>query len=268
MINRISILTVAALLITSMTTLSESTVDSLPVMELKASVTTADFEGYMQTPTGGKPGTSDIERPTLKELNIDDSPIYDLILSGRWAQNTIYGGIHLIQLTGSGVLAQPLITRRPFPADTAFDAEVNYDWYQVGYARWFQLPGTSVMLAPQIEVAMLDFHYKFDVGYDTVNRDYSKIALRAGIQGLIPLGTRLSLSASIAATAPISNTPQITTGNLTAQYSLFSRQERLNASIFAGIGMLYIDYEDNQELPNHLRFEAIPNYSFGLLIDM
>ena len=40
----------------------------------------------------------------------------------------------------------------------------------------------------------------------------------------------------------------------------------VQGTLFAGAGVLYIDYEDNQTLPNHIHLEVSPSYDAGFKV--
>src|SRR5215470_3568326 len=78
---------------------------------LQGSYNFGDVDGFMQTPSGGKPGTSSPERPTFDELNINDVSFYEGRLDVRWRHLDFFGGYQYIRLDGDGTLSEPLISR-------------------------------------------------------------------------------------------------------------------------------------------------------------
>jgi hypothetical protein len=232
--------------------------------KVKLSVNWAQMSGYAQTPTGGQPGTSDLERPTLDELNMNDGFFYDLTLSRRFGRNEVYLGGQLIRLTGNGILEQALITRIPFAAEQPFDSDLQFDWMRLGVARWYQLGDLPVWWAVRAEVALLDFGYTFETPSDSIERSYSKLTGRLGLDVQWEITSRLRMEAAAAASIPLSNSPDITTADASLHYQLFKNPGAISPELFAGVGMMIIDYEDNQTLPNHVRLEAKPIVSLGV----
>ena len=53
----------------------------------------APISGYVQTPAGGQPGTSDLKRPTFEELGIDNTTYTDIGLRYRTDRYTPYIGL-------------------------------------------------------------------------------------------------------------------------------------------------------------------------------
>jgi len=216
------------------------------------------MSGYVQTPMGGKPGTSDIRRPTFSELNMRQVFYHGLDVAAKWQPNTIYLGARSVRLSGEGVLQGPLVSRIPFEAGSPFTARVGFDWYRAGFVRDIPIRGeTPVAISPLIELALLDFSYALDTPDRSVSRDYAKGTLRLGIQGTLLRDEFIGLRARAAGSLPLSNTPRIT--SLDVRLSVpFIRKGNVRAALAMESGVVYIDYEDNQELPNHIRLELEP----------
>ncbi|HBA82560.1 MAG TPA: hypothetical protein DCZ95_00555 [Verrucomicrobia bacterium] len=232
--------------------------------KLKLSINWAQMNGYAQTPMGGKPGTSDLERPTFDELNMDDSFFYDMSLSRRFGRNEVYLGGQLIRLLGKGVLEENLMTRIAFEANESFTSDLQFDWIRLGVARWYRLGELPIWWALRAEMAMLDFKYTFETPSDSIERSYSKLTGRLGLDVKWELNPRLHLEAAAAASIPLSNSPDITTADLSVHYRLLKNPRSFSPEVFAGVGMMVIDYEDNQTLPNHIRLEAKPIATVGV----
>src|SRR2546425_88118 len=66
------------------------------------------IDGFLQTPAGGRPGTSSAQRPKFDELGINDVAFYDTRLTVQWRDLLVYGGYEFIRVNGSDTLSQPL----------------------------------------------------------------------------------------------------------------------------------------------------------------
>lgn len=234
-------------------------------IEFGFSINAGPVDGYLQTPTGGKPGTSDIKRPALDELNIDNVAFYDLSLTVPWRQGSFYAGAQFISMTGDGVLKEDLVTRRPFKAGTPYDAKVGFNWYRVG-GTWTIQTSANTAVAPYAEIALMDFDYDFDTPGDQVRRGYSKSALRVGVAGAYAWSERLDLRGDIGTSIPISKAPVITTAKALVRFGVYEGETIDTGYLFAGLGLLTIDYEDDQTLPNHIRLEVTPHVTVGLAV--
>src|SRR5262245_22896873 len=75
------------------------------VVTIKGSFNFGPIEGFLQTPTGGHPGTSSLERPSFDELGIDNVAFYDAGLDLQWRSARLYGGYQFIRVDGTETLS-------------------------------------------------------------------------------------------------------------------------------------------------------------------
>ena len=150
-----------------------------------------------------------------------------------------------------------------FAAGDAFKTKDHFDWYHFGAGWQFGFLDHRLELFPKVEAAVLDFSYKLSSPSASVSRSYTKSCLRLGLESTYHLSDRISLNLDGAASVPISNTPQIATVVATVNFRLLRERHVLNPSIFLGGGAEWIDYEDNQKLPNHVRLELGPFVTAG-----
>ena len=225
------------------------------------------IDGYLQTPAGGKPGTTSPSRPTLDELGFDRVSIYEGSARVQWARHTVYGGAESIRMSGDEVLVRPLVSQNVmFDAGDRVDAYVQLDWYRLGYLRPFK--GWSghrndLSLSLGGDVALFDFHYTLDGTAGSVDRSYAKVAVRLGGELGWTLTPRLSVCARAFESLPFSNTPSILTLGLRG-YCRLVESQRLRADAYVGVGWSRIDYEDNQTVPNHIHAEMGPLLEAGM----
>jgi hypothetical protein len=124
----------------------------------------------------------------------------------------------------------------------------------------------SFGIDPIAEVVMFDFGYHLGAADGrSVERSYSKIGGRLGLIVNWDISEKVFLSVEALGPIPISNTPHIWSVNLMGKYLLYSKDD---LRLFLNLGVSYerIDYEDNQELPNHIRAEMGPMATMGLAI--
>src|SRR5262245_28907593 len=96
--------------------------------------------GQLQTPSGGEPGSTSKERPTLEELGIETASVFDVSATAGWGPHELYIGGQWICLSGSATLDQTLISQgMTFPAGTSVDSSVQFDWYRFGYRYRIEL---------------------------------------------------------------------------------------------------------------------------------
>ena len=118
----------------------------------------ANVNGYVQTPKGGQPGTTDVRRPTLQELGIHQAPIVDRVIRLDKGKQGIYLGYQQIQLQGHTTLLQPLRTYKTWlPSYTPMESTIKFDWYRLGYFYTIQPKSGAWSIAPIIQLVLFDF---------------------------------------------------------------------------------------------------------------
>src|SRR6266566_929454 len=67
--------------------------------------------GYLQTPSGGQPGTTSRHRPTLEELGIDTASIFDGEIRPGVGDHELYVGGQWIRMSEDATLDEDLISQ-------------------------------------------------------------------------------------------------------------------------------------------------------------
>jgi hypothetical protein len=213
----------------------------------------APISGYLQTPAGGNPGTSDIKRPTFKELDIDDTSYIDIDLYYKKRNYTPYIGVRLIDVDSSGILEKDLTTRgQTFSKGQSYDHETSFNIYRFGTKY------DLTYFSPKVELAVMDFDYQLESAGIQVKRSYSKSTVRLGAEKIFSFNA-LDIIFEASGSIPLANTPEIYTAGAVVKY-WFSE----NVNIGLDVQYFYLDYEDDQDLPNHLRLEMQPAISVFL----
>jgi len=213
----------------------------------------APISGYLQTPAGGGPGTSDMKRPTFKELDVDHTAYTDIDLYYRSRKYTPYIGLRLMDVDSSGILEQDLTTRgQTFLIGDSYDHETSFNIYRFGTKYDF------AYLSPKVELALMDFDYEFESTGIQVKRSYTKTTVRLGAEKTFRIDA-LDIMFEASGSVPLSNTPEIFTVGAGVKYWF---AEYVNVGL--DVQYFYLDYEDDQDLPNHLRLEMQPAISFSL----
>ena len=234
---------------------------------LQGSVYFGYADGFLQTPLGGQPGTTTPQKPTLHELNIDDAVFYEGRVRLQWKQLGVYGGYQAIGLDGSGTLTQPLISHGvSFAAGQPFHTNNRLDWFDAGAGWNLFLMDERLEIFPKAEFAVLDFSYKLSTPSASTSRSYAKGCVRLGAEATYHFNPALSFRLDGAASLPLSDTPQIATLTGAFYFNLLRHSHRLKPALFAGGGMEWIDYEDNQQMPNHIHVNLGPFVTGGLAL--
>ena len=213
----------------------------------------APISGYLQTPAGGQPGTSDMKRPTFEELDVDAAVYMDIDLYYKSNKYTPYIGLRLMDIDSSGILEKDLTSRgQTFLKGGYFDHETSFNIYRFGTKY------DLTYFSPKIEFALMDFDYQFESAGILVERSYMKSAVRLGAEKTIRIDA-LEIMLEASGSVPFSNTPEIYTVTTEVKYWFV---EYFNVGV--ELQYFYLDYEDDQNLPNHLRLEMRPAISLFL----
>lgn len=231
------------------------------------------IHGKLQTPTGGKPGTTTPGRPTLGEVGVDRASMPDVSAAVDWGRHEVYAGYRFIRLSGDATLDDPLISQgHTFDAGTHVNADVTLDWLRAGYRYRFpiDLNGDGVpdfSLYPAAGLAVWNFDYRLDQpGPDDAHRSYIRPTPQLGLGADVPLTDRLSIVADGLASVPVGHQPQIYSGQLLVRYLLF---ELSRSTVYADLGVNFdrLEYRSgNQEVPNHVTIDAGPALVAGVVV--
>jgi len=239
--------------------------------EVSGGLQYGSIDGFLQTPSGGKQGTTSHDRPTFDELGINNVLSFDGSVDAHWKMHSLTAGVQLNRFSESSTLHDPLISQNiSFPSNAHVDSDIRLDWYRFGYLYTFDLSPKdhkkTVSISPGVDIALLDFHYELKgTENQHVNRSYIKGAPRllCNIDWKIVEGFDLKAKAS--GSLPISNTPSIINLSLVAEKRVFSKSGAV-VSAYIGIAYEKIDYEDNQDVPNHVDAEMWPLVTTGLKV--
>jgi hypothetical protein len=231
-----------------------------------------EINGFLQTPSAGATGTTSLNRPTIDELGRDNVDIYDLSLTARFGPHTFNAGGQIIRLDGDAVVQTDLISQgNIFPAGSLVSSDIQLDWYRFGYQYefWFDLGEDQWMVAPGADFVLFDFHYELETpagaSGPTVDRSYMKGGARIGGTAEWRLSRNWSLEGGGYWGIPIDGTAEILSVEVIGRWRFWT-DGGFSASIFAGIGYEEIEYEDDQQLPNHIDVEMGPLLIAGLTI--
>jgi len=227
--------------------------------------------GHLQTPSGGRPGTTSSNRPSLGEIGINTASIYDAEALPSFRDHGLYVGGQWIRLSGERDLEETLISQgETFAAGSRVKSDVKLDWYRVGYRYRIQrgdeagaeLPNTEIY--SRLGAAILDFHYKLDgAGATQADRSYIKAAPQMGVEMEWHATRNFSLAGEITSTLPFSSIPWIVTAQLEGKYRFFEKGG-VGLSGFLGAGYEKINFHDHQDVSNEINADFGPMLRVGL----
>ncbi len=226
--------------------------------------------GHLQTPSGGRPGTSSKDRPRLGEIGINTASIYDAEATASVGDHGIYLGGQWVRMSEDARLEESLVSQNEFfMAGSRVKSDVKMDWYRVGYRYRIQRgdePGAElpVEIHSRVGAAIWDFHYRLDgTGGTQVDRSYIKVAPQMGVEMEWHATRKLSVAGEVTSTLPFSGLPWIATAELVGKYR-FVEKGSFALSGFAGAGYEKISFHDHQDMSNDINADFGPMVMVGV----
>lgn len=255
---------------------------------LQMNYTKGDVEGFIQSPSGGRLGTTMVQRPQLDELGMNEIGRIEYLLTQENQFWRFYLGYDQSQMSNKLRLERDLVSQATYlSSGEEVTADVKLDLFRLGFGRRFhrEISGRSLLLYPCVELTAFDFHYEVnrtaesdrkaavpeglveeempEVRYGDINRSYTKTGIRLGARAEYLLGWRLALTARFLNSLDIDNQPQVRTASLGLRYRV-SESEHEASYLYLRLGREVLDYRDEQPLPNHIRAEYKNLVSIGL----
>jgi hypothetical protein len=232
-----------------------------------------EASGFVQTPSGGAPGTTSPRRPRLGEVGADVVNALDVNLTlGFATRHEVYVGAQFVGLSGDHTLADTLISHgETFPAGTRVSADVRLDWYRLGYRyRWVLDRGAGrdpvLTLTPSVGAALLEFDYKLRSDAVRTSRSYGKGLPQVGLElEWRPGGGALSFSVAAMGFPQFESVPAIATERALVAYSFVRGGDGgVDVRGFVGVQFEQFRYEDAQRVPNRIEVDLGPLLVVGL----
>lgn len=221
-------------------------------LSLEAAGTWSNLTGFVQVPLGGKPGTTSPRRPTLHELGIADAAGWDAEGRVRWQHFVVSGGYQWLEPDGSGTLTEPLVSHGvSFAAGSPFQSSLKLDVAHVGAGWNFELLERRLTLRPLVEFALLDYSYSLSSPGARASRAFATGAARLGAEAAFALGSGFAFEFRGVASLPIAHMAQLAEVGGRLSYRL-PLSERVRAHAFLGSGVRWIEFDDSQQVPNHI----------------
>jgi hypothetical protein len=227
--------------------------------------------GHVQTPSGGRPGTSNSDRPTFGEIGINTASIFDAEVMPAMGDHGLYLGGQWVRLSGERNLEQSLVSQgQTFLLGSRVKSDVDMDWYRVGYRYRIQRGDEAGLELPNTEIysrlgaAILDFRYRLDgPGAADVDREYVKVAPQMGVEMEWHATKNFSLAGELTSTLPFPSLPWIVTAEVQGKFR-FVEKGKLGISGFVGAGYEKISFHDHQDLSNDINADFGPMLLLGV----
>lgn len=228
---------------------------------------TGHCRGYVQTPKGGSPGTTDYERPSFEELGKRFDSFWQATIAARYNDYILEGNFLFLDPKAYDTLSHALTTHaRKLPAGSPFEMQVDYDWYVLGFGKQCGCFGPGWVFTPKIEVNWLHYRYDFNSPFAQSQRAFTLITAGLNLAIEKPITQTVQLVGKIQFPLPLSNFTYLKVDIGINKYLLHSRCVTLSS--YLKLGYLELDYEDEQTVPNHIRYTNFPYILCGLMLDL
>jgi hypothetical protein len=219
------------------------------------------ISGYAQTPRGGDFGTTSFERPTFREVGEKNDWLYQVgarVKNCGYFSEFLYKHIHV---SGDTLLQQDLITHQQYiPQNAPFQMQVRYDWYEVKLGKDFQAY-TGWTITPFVSADFLKYHYAFSSINKQSSRGFNLLEANVGLKLAYALSSVWTLDFEAAQSLPLSH---LTLTQAAFNLRFYQPFKQCTLVPNAGISFIRIDYEDEQPVPNHIYYRALPAATIGL----
>ena len=206
-------------------------------------------DGFLQTPTGGGPGTTSLRRPTFAELGLARG-------SYRWLAGSVDFGRYALRVrytdiadTESAVLASALTSQgRPFAVGESVLSRASFDGLSLSVTRSWAFGGDVTLdVGPWLGWTAFDFNV--DGGQHRVDRSYTVHAV--GLRGSIKkgLGEHWRIGATVTLAPAFDGAARHHALEAAASYRL---GERLGVRLSTRFEDFGYDDAHKQTLPNDL----------------
>lgn len=234
-------------------------------VDFDASASFGPVKGFVQTPDGGKRSTTDLKRPTLKELGIETGEIFHFGVGVNKGPHNFLTRMHMVGLNGDAKLGDDLtFHNQRYPAGSSVKSDIGLSWYEAGYKYDLGLSDDFVV-SPVALFALWDFKAELDHDGRKDSRDYTLWAVRGGLEFEWRLTDKLSLEGSAVLPIPIEKQPEIYSFGAKLKYD-FARIGGFHLSAQLGGEYNKIEYKDAQPTPNRISVELGPMITAGIEI--
>ncbi len=220
-------------------------------LDARAGAMLASFDGKLQTPMGGRAGTTSIGRPETSEVGLEGlrgfaSAGVELRVLERHVLHFSYTAL---EQSGRETLGRELITHgQTFPAGSRVESRLELPFGRLGYrAEWLLLRIGRARIAPEIGAARLDFAYRLRADAATGEADRAYVIyftyLGAVLEAELFRGVRGEFD--VFASAALNNVNSVD-ADLRLLVPLFERPW-LRSDLVFGFRGIWLHYKDDQD---------------------
>jgi len=233
--------------------------------EVEPSLRAGPVSGYFQIPSGGKPESTSLKRPTLDELGITWSAQVGLGLRARAASHDLYLDGRWLFLTGEGHASGDFTSQgEEFPDGAKLESDSGIGTWALTYGYSIPL-GSEVSgwtLAPRVGITGVTARFKVDGDHGgRTNRSFTHLVPTLGVElVLAPEASawRFLLRGQTTLTYRDRNL------HVTDIGARFGREFSESLEGWLELGYQHFYLQDSQTFPNQLNIEFGPTLGVGI----
>lgn len=221
------------------------------------------LHGYTQIPRGGDFATTSYHRPSFNELGLSHDPFLHIETELSHGHGFIFCDYFRFTPHEDSTLSQDLRSHSfLIPAGTPLDVRVHYNWYQTGIGfntlHYFK----TWQLQPTLAANIVKFNYCFWAPVAKSRRYLDLVVPTFGLKAQHTLSTKWELEIGGETSTPMGRLT-LANAEIGLNYTLASTRYG-SFSPRMMLGIIHIDYQDQQKIPNHFRYKLAPYLSFGI----
>lgn len=221
------------------------------------------LKGYTQTPRGGDYNTTSLERPSYDDVGVSTDLFFhgEIALSHRYL--FAFVDYYELKAEGAKALDHDLLTHSKFiPHGFSFDMNTKYDWFQAGFGFDSRHLFDNWRIKPRVAANWLKYSYEFTSPFASSQRSFDLISATLGVNIERYISDCFFIDAFGEISLPVSEL-RLYDGSIGLNYTvLLSSKWAFYPRL--SVGFLSIDYEDRQNVPNHLSYQNAPYIALGI----
>lgn len=244
-------------------------VSSLMALAMRAHAEIAEgaLTGYIQTPRGGAPGSTSMERPSFHELNQHWDDFYAVGVTLAERSYFVEANYICLNPKAADTLDTGLITHaKTIPVETLFTMQAQFDWFTLGLGKIFALLNESWLIIPHLQGNWLHYAYTFTSPPAHSRRAFTLITAGVGLDIVKIFNDRWTGFYQMKCDLPFTNFHYVQ-ADFGISYELLCYGDA-HISPYLKVGLIQLDYEDEQTVPNHLRYTNFPWISLGFALEI
>lgn len=221
------------------------------------------LHGYAQTPQGGSPGTTSFQRPSFEELQKNHDAFWQAGLQAQVFDYWVEMEYLFLNPNATHRLDTPLLTHaKHIPANELFYMQIEYEWYTFSIGKCYQFGLQSWRFIPKLEFNWLHYDYEFVTTTVESSRGFSLITGGLNLDIIKRFNNCWTAFGRLQYQLPLSNL-KYNRSYIGVSYLMWENNG-ICLRPYLKTGIIQLDYEDTQTIPNHIRYTNFPYIALGV----